>query len=125
MCGEHTSPHKAIHGCQETWKASRDNLIEFTKCLRFSPPHTPLFSLHLNDIVPEHICKLVFNFYDDQCITVRTNEWTTDWMPVPCWCIPRMPVVMYTHSGCLQPLLRPSGRIFKDIGCHVNSNIAY
>ena len=30
--------------------------------------------------VPEHIRKIVYNYYDNQFIRVKTKEWTTDWM---------------------------------------------
>ena len=73
--------------------------------------------------VPEHIRKLVFNYYDDQFIRVKSKEWTTDWMQCfvgvfqgyPLSCI----LFLAVFSLCLDRL---DG--LKDLGYHVNSNLA-
>ena len=30
--------------------------------------------------VPEHIRKIIFNYYDELFIRVKTEDWTTDWI---------------------------------------------
>ena len=38
--------------------------------------------------ITEHIRKIVFNYYNQLFICVKTKEWTTNWIIVLYWCFP-------------------------------------
>lgn len=72
--------------------------------------------------VPENIRKLVFNYYDNQFIRVKTRDWTTDWMQClvgvfqgcPLSCI----LFLAVFNLCLDRL---DG--IEDVGYQLNSDI--